>query len=60
MAATEQLTVGKIGAYLHDKQLCFGTAHGLAYAAEDGNRVLVVPVMQDQPQQVCIAILTSG
>ena len=47
-------------AHLHNEQLCFGGAHGSTYAAENGNGVLVVPIVQNQPQQVRIAVLPSG
>ena len=49
-----------VDADLYNEQLCLGVAHGLAYAAENGNGIIVTPIMQDQPQQICIPILPGG
>ena len=45
--------------YLHDEEPCFRLANGMAHAAEDGDGVIIRPVVQDEPQEVRVAIQAS-
>ena len=45
--------------HLHDEKPCFCLADGMAHAAEDCDGVLVRPVVQDEPQEVRVAVQAS-
>ena len=45
--------------YLHNEEPCFCLANGMAHTAENCNGVLVRPVVQDEPQEVRVAVRAS-